>query len=312
MTSSQIQATWLHVSDFHIRAGDSYDQAVVLRALVASVKEFRERGRAPDLIFATGDVAHAGKATEYEIATTFFDALVEAAGLERRHLFVVPGNHDVDRELGIGLARTLETRELADTYFDPNLPKPHLTQKLRAFRQWHNNYFDGIRTMPDNSTCGPVEVIEVRGYRIGILPMNSALFCQDDNDHAKLCIGRRCLDKAIAALRGLDANLTLALVHHPLDWLSDIERANIKATLQESVDAILRGHLHETDVESVASANGRALHIAAGAAYQTRKWPNRAVYAAIGGEHLTIFPTRYEDQPREVWTIDPSLFPTSP
>src|SRR3954470_4832014 len=99
--------TWLHVSDFHFRAGDPYDRDVVLRALVRSVREFRERGRRPDLIFATGDVAHGGKRNEYEAATVFFDTLLAAAGVEKSQLHVIPGNHDVDRELGVGLARTL-------------------------------------------------------------------------------------------------------------------------------------------------------------------------------------------------------------
>jgi len=307
-----MKATWLHVSDFHIRAGDSYDRNVVLRALVASVKERRERGDAPDLIFATGDIAHSGKEAEYDLATAFFDDLIEAAGLERRYLFVIPGNHDVDRDLGVGLARTLETREQSDAYFDPRVPKIHLTQKLGAFRHWYNRYFEGIRELPADSTCGPVEVIEIRGYKIGVLPLNTALFCQDDNDHAKLCVGRRCLDTGITALHKLDAHFNVALLHHPLEWLSDIERANIKASLQENVDVLLRGHLHETDVESVVSANGAALHIAAGAAYQTRKWPNRAIYATLEDQRLRIFPIRYEDQPREVWTVDPSVFPSEP
>jgi hypothetical protein len=69
-----MQVTWLHVSDFHIRGGDSYDRDVVLRALVKSVQDFRERGRTPDLVFATGDIAQAGKAHEYDLATQFFDA----------------------------------------------------------------------------------------------------------------------------------------------------------------------------------------------------------------------------------------------
>jgi hypothetical protein len=74
----------------------------------------------------------------------------------------------------------------------------------------------------------------------------------------------------------------------------------------------LRGHLHETDVESVVGASGVALHVAAGAAYQSRRWPNRAFYATIEGDRLTVFPIRYEDQPREVWTVDPSLFSSEP
>jgi hypothetical protein len=78
-----MNVTWLHVSDFHFRGGDSYDRDVVLRALVQSVKRFRDAGRVPDVIFATGDVAYSGKAQEYALATEFFDDLLEAAGLKR-------------------------------------------------------------------------------------------------------------------------------------------------------------------------------------------------------------------------------------
>src|SRR4051794_14867048 len=96
---------WLHVSDFHFKSGDPYDRDVVLRALVRSVAEFRANGRQPDLIFATGDVAHGGQESEYQAATQFFDALCAAAGIHKQYLYVVPGNHDVDRALGIGLTR---------------------------------------------------------------------------------------------------------------------------------------------------------------------------------------------------------------
>ena len=303
---------WLHISDFHFRGGDPYDRDVVLRALVCAVRTYREQGRQPDLIFATGDIAQFGKAHEYAPASAFFDAILAAAGLERRQLFVVPGNHDVDRDQGIGLARTLGTREEADRYFAPALPKPHLTQKMSAFRDWYDDYFRGIRAMPADSSCGPVERIDVRGCGVAVLPVNSALFCIDDHDHAQLIVGRRCLDEAITALGAQDAALRVALIHHPLDWLSDIERSNIKLRLASEVDVILRGHLHENEVEGVQSAAGSVVHLAAGASYQTRQWPNRALYCTVDGPELRVFPIRYEDSPTEVWTVDPSLFPTAP
>ncbi|HEX2090993.1 MAG TPA: P-loop NTPase fold protein [Longimicrobiaceae bacterium] len=301
--------TWLHISDLHIRAGEPYDRDIVLRALIDSVKQFRQAGRAPDLIFATGDVVVSGEAAEYEIATEFFDALLGAAALDRRRLFVIPGNHDVNRRMGLGLARTLSSHEEADSYFSPTVPKPHLKQKLKAFTDWHDSYFAGIRQLPGDSTCGPVEVAEIRGCRIGVLPINSALFSQSDDDHSKLIIGRRPLEAATALLDEMDADLRVALVHHPLDWLSDIERPSIIAIIRENVDVMLRGHLHENDGESVVSAQSGFLYIAAGASYQTRRWLNRAYYATFEGEHLTLFPIRYEDQPRELWTTDPSVFP---
>lgn len=128
-----MKVSWLHVSDFHFKGGDPYDRDVVLRALVRSVREFREGGRQADLIFATGDVAFSGRKSEYEAATAFFDALLTAAAVDKQRLFVIPGNHDVDRDLGIGLARTLATREEADRYFSPSVPKMHLLQKQREF-----------------------------------------------------------------------------------------------------------------------------------------------------------------------------------
>jgi predicted phosphodiesterase len=306
-----VSVTWLHVSDFHIRAGDPYDRDVVLRALVQSVAEYRERGRKPDLIFATGDIAHAGKPAEYELATKFFDDLLAAAELDKRHLFVIPGYHDVDRDFGIGLARRLESREQADTYFRPDLPKPHLTLKLRAFLDWHNAYFKDIHVCPDGSTCA-VERIEVNGRRLGILLMNSALFCQGDDDHDKLWLGRRCLDSALEELKTVRGELNIALIHHPLEWLSTTEGSNIRSALESSIHVLLRGHLHETLVETVASVDGQVLHCAADAAYQSRKWPNRALFATLDGAQLTVYPIRYEDAPREIWTTDPSVFPREP
>jgi 3',5'-cyclic AMP phosphodiesterase CpdA len=56
--------TWLHVSDFHIRGGDTYDRDVVLRALVESAAQYVQRGRVADLTFATGDIAHSGQPAE--------------------------------------------------------------------------------------------------------------------------------------------------------------------------------------------------------------------------------------------------------
>jgi len=162
-----MEITWLHISDFRIRGGDPYDRDVVLRALVKSVADFCKRKRVPDLIFATGDIAYSGKADEYKLATKFFDDLPDGADQKKNRLFIIPGNHDADRNLGIGLARTLESREQSDAYFGPAVPKSHLTQKLGAFLQWHNRYFKDIRVMPETSTCGPFQVVEIRGHQVG-------------------------------------------------------------------------------------------------------------------------------------------------
>ncbi|MEI6846776.1 MAG: SUMF1/EgtB/PvdO family nonheme iron enzyme [Chlorobiaceae bacterium] len=300
--------TWLHVSDFHLSGGAPYDQTVILRSLVKSVRRFRNEGSAPDLIFATGDIAQSGKAEEYEQATRFFDELLAAAGLNRDRLFIVPGNHDVDRKKGKFLARTLASNNEADEFFDPAAPIPHLTLKLQAFSAWYNRYFKGFRTFPTNTTCSALEIVQVGKSKVAVLPLNSSLFCIDDHDNEQLFIGCRCLDKAKEQLEQ-EADLRVTLIHHPLDWLNSIERAKIKAALSKTVDLVLHGHYHETETESIVSANGGYLKLAAGAAYQKREWPNSAMYVTFDNHEVTIFPIRYADTPHEVWTLDSSVFP---
>lgn len=303
--------TWLHVSDFHIRGGDSYDRETVLEELVKSTKWFRENGRIADLIFASGDIAHSGKPDQYALASTFFDELLEAAGLDRRRLFVVPGNHDVDRDLSTDLSRTLSSQEESDNYFRPGRQKLHLKVKLQAFQRWFDGYFEGIRQFADDSSYGPVEAVEIRGFTLGILPINSCIFALDGFDREKLWIGRRSVRDAVKSLNQTNARLKLALLHHPFDWLHPEDRTPVKSELQEGVDVILRGHLHEPDAEFIQSPSGKALHIAAGATYQSSH-PKRAWYCTVSGAKIKCFPIRFEDTPKPVWVVDPSQFPREP
>jgi hypothetical protein len=215
--------------------------------------------------------------------------------------------------MGKGLARTLFSEHESIEFFGPNHPQYHFA-KFTAFSEWYNSYFKDVRAYTLRSTCQSPEALSIRGLRLGVLPINSALFCLDDHDQGKLWIGRRCLDATCTALDKLAPDLQIALLHHPLDWLHDEERGNIKTKLHATVDFVLRGHLHETEAEAVVTPTGGTLHIAAGAAYQTRQYPNRALFVRVdfdAGE-VRIFPIRYEDKPQEVWTVDPSLFPDGP
>ena len=306
--------TFLHISDIHLKGGDRYDQEVVLRALVESVGRFYDEGRRPDLVFMTGDIAYAGKPDQYALAADFFDDLLAAAHLDRSRLFVVPGNHDVDRDLAIDLVRTLDSREHAATFFNPALPKNHITQKQGAFVAWHDAYFTGVRTWPRTTTAGPLQHLKIGGESVAVLCLNSALFCLDDHDHDELFLGRRCLEGPLEELKAFPNALKIGVVHHPLDWLSHIERDNIETALHESLDMLLHGHLHSTRAHAETYSGGAGLlHLAAGAAYQTRQYSNAAHYGTVRGDgDLNLFPIRYEDAPKEIWTLDPSRFPTEP
>lgn len=303
---------WLHISDFHIKPKSSYDRDRVLGALCKSIKHVEERFGRLDFIIASGDIAFSGKADEYAEATRFLDRLLNAASLDKSRLFVVPGNHDVDRTQSIGLCRTLSTPQEADIYFDPCRQLSHIVLRQNAFAHWFDEYFRGLRSFPTSSTCSPPEIVKIREVAVSISLVNTACFSADEHDQGKLLIGRRCLEEALVASSPDDAELKLAVLHHPLSWLSPVESANIRSDLHDAFDLILSGHLHETDIEQVLGVTGDAIHLTAGAAYQGSEWPNTAMACSYLNGEVTVLPLQFVDRPRDIWTVDPAVFPNSP
>ena len=93
--------TWLHISDLHWRESEAYDANVVAQTLLRDLANRSEI--APclehiDFAFVTGDIAFAGKVGEYALAQRFLNDLRLTTRIRKDRLFVVPGNHDVDRD----------------------------------------------------------------------------------------------------------------------------------------------------------------------------------------------------------------------
>ena len=67
-------------------------------------------GHAPDLVFITGDIANKGQDKEFkEFYDQFFMPLLECLPIDRQgSIFIVPGNHDVDRNQ----ARAVQTKDV--------------------------------------------------------------------------------------------------------------------------------------------------------------------------------------------------------
>jgi DNA repair exonuclease SbcCD nuclease subunit len=97
-TNSSQTIAWLHLSDLHLSSPNDYNKQVVLDSLLHDIKESGSHyGLQPDLIIISGDIALTGRAEEYTYAQEFFDRLLRATDLTKDRLFIVPGNHDIDR-----------------------------------------------------------------------------------------------------------------------------------------------------------------------------------------------------------------------
>lgn len=314
---------WLHVSDFHFSEKYNVQGAgIVLESLLNTLRDMRRRGRGLDCIFITGDIANTGSESEYRMAEDYLGRLCEVAGVPRQLVLMVPGNHDVARSRGFGLSRTLFSYEEAQQFFQPSAERWHL-KKLEAFINFYDRFYKAGHEGPGEPrkaatglATAQAEIVRVRGVELGVLPLNTAWFAQADDDAGKLFIGEPLLRAGLARIQ--HAPLRLAMMHHPIADLSEVERRTIEQLLQEHFHFLLRGHLHDNEAGYISSAYKQTLSLAAGAAYQGRVvYQNRAMIVDLdldGASNVVRvrpYPIRYEMTGHDRWTLDTGVFPKS-
>ena len=140
---------YLHISDLHLtsldskNAVDAFNQDVVTHSIIKKVAELDGE---IDFIIITGDLARYGKAEEFDVAEVFCDKLLETAGLDKRRLFFVPGNHDLDRskiaERHIKRHYPFENQDEINEFFTDKDMFPVVMRKFSNFSDFAQKYLE--------------------------------------------------------------------------------------------------------------------------------------------------------------------------
>lgn len=302
---------FLHVSDLHLRPslGKKYDQGRVLDGLLALLE--REREQQPlDLIFVTGDLAQSGRAEEYVLVVELLERLMAATGVARERVFVVPGNHDVDRVVGRWLLRTLSGDEQAIEFFVDAKSREFHAKKLAAYAESMGALLGASRPLGLKVGAEAVEIVEVRGVRVAIASFSSAWFAQGDDDREKLWLGEANVNGALERIADEEASFAIALIHHPLRDLHPDDAARVEPLFERGFDALLRGHLHADKTRSLATQRGGYVELAAPAAYQGSQWANGCFIGEIraGARTISLRPFKFSAG-ADPWVLNPEVFP---
>ena len=311
--------TWLHLSDLHFRAEKeevahkdsvyAWDRDIVLKSLLADVRERIEQdGLQPNFIVVSGDIAFSGADKEYKLAAAFFDDLLKTTDLDKSRLFVVPGNHDVDRSaVSFGaeaIASSLVNRDAVNGILTSEADRQLLLRRLDGYVRFVTEYFDDLLPLDDRD-CSYVRSLDLAGRRIAILGLNSAWVANGgDADYGKLLLGERQVRVSVDAAKMAD--LRLAVMHHPFNWLKDFDGDACEPLLMGGCDFILHGHLHRTGVQSLSTPDAGAMVVAAGASYETREHHNAYNFVQLDAESRqgTVYLRMYSDQRGGFWTKD--------
>jgi len=318
--------TWLHLSDVHLGGPtEALWRGKALDALLDTVQRESQAGWQPDLVFFTGDLGFSGKPHEYfpvgsgddYCAQRLFDRVLGGAGLadvKKERLFIVPGNHDIDRDMArqitlpdgrahddwikgfVGLDGS-SYHDASDKFFRDRDCLKDLLQKFQEFQRFLDSYL-GQEFREDRPYL--VRTVKVKGITIGVLGLNTAWLAGADYETYEQLVGLLPLNLAIDDLSRSNVDLTFAVFHHPCEELNQHERYRVRQRLTMIADFVLCGHLDSPEFPNFQSAKSRRIpFIQVGPTYGGPRFPNRFYFARYDMKRnegwITFHPFRYSD-----------------
>ena len=271
--------SWLHISDFHFRAGgDKFSQEVSCDALVRDIPSRLSDEFPLQFIVATGDIAFSGQSSEYELASAFFASLLDNLGLDAERLCIVPGNHDVDRNSQVymyeGVQSRLTNQRDIDEFLGLEAERMQLMERQLAFREFRDRLLVDGQISETNEGLARIRHFDLGGFRICVLELNSAWLSGDKDRPGSLLVGERQIIGALTLAESYSPHLTVALTHHPTDWLADFDRIACTNRIIPQVDVFHSGHLHTHQAFIMLTPGSQCLHSAAGSSHETRHYRN--------------------------------------
>lgn len=241
----------LHLSDIHFRKGEvgtAMDPNAHLRSelLRDAVAQCESIGAAPDAILVSGDVAFAGDPDEYAYALVWLDDLCRRCGTTLSAVFVIPGNHDVVRNIASrpliqtihrdiknasagtldGLLRGLLSDQEASRL---------LYEAIGPYNTFASQFFCDL--LPPERTIAHRDLYLNDGSVLRMSGFNSAFVSSSADKAGDIFVDPACTQ--LVRERGVEH---LVMCHHPYGWLRQGDA--LRDFLNDVARVHLFGHEH--------------------------------------------------------------------
>jgi len=306
--------TWMHISDIHFEEEGGPHAASQERVKIAFLNDLPEVLGAddlvPDAVFVTGDIAQRAHTVEYDKALDFLTRLKDRLPERSAPIMVVPGNHDVQRDV---VARHQAEEDAAlkllisnDSIIDYLKSKKTQQDRERVFARLDNFFAFAAKCAPlgqppMNHRYFYTTELAHKGLKIGVAGLNSAWRCSSDQDPGRLILGVPQIDQALQDLAASD--LRLLLLHHPVEspWFVNEDQIYQRQQLAK-FDFILRGHEHDPHAVSLNQLHAApSYRFAAGALYTHERFPKSVNAVRLNLDHGSarlfywrLSPAKYE------------------
>ena len=237
---------WLHISDLHL--GSDGTATAMLRDEMP--RFLKEKGLRCNYVFCTGDIrtANANPNNFTDDMSEFLKKICAAVEVSVDMLFIIPGNHDINRDVP-GRADSIENAFWTkEKYYDAEqgTVKPDDMANIMAGEQDFKAFLAGVYS-PDRlahygNANAPHFTIETEHFNV--LHVDTTIAYTEGHESTDLVVGTKALYDVIKVLN--KTKPTVLLTHFPFDCLRQSEKKQLSTMLQHNgVRLWLSGHEHD-------------------------------------------------------------------
>ncbi len=270
---------FLHIADVHfgcecrngLRQADIAARNNYMKKLTDTILAIHRRKKL-DFILFTGDIAFSASAKEYVLAAQWLNKVLRDCNLDAQHLFVCPGNHDIDRG------------EAEDLQFPNNQAMANRFLQVEKLPKLSRRFSDYIKFCGDMG-FEPYKIGQEESFLVGLRDMgdyrivclNTAWFAINDEVRNDMWIGAG-FTEILSAQLSEQEKPTITMMHHPKTCWHEEECSNfdgtdnVYAAVCTFSDLVLTGHCHETSTELESAHN--ALIGGTGALFERKNYSN--------------------------------------
>jgi Predicted phosphohydrolases len=240
----------IHISDIHFDKNEPENQGLILSSFFKDLElKQNEMDYASTYCIISGDLVKVGASEKNysDFYQNFIVRLIKIVPIN--NIYCTPGNHDLNRnifESDLDEHQKVTTKEYVESEFNEFVKTPD-NILLKKFKPYEKFYSERLNSKNFN----------LYGYSEKFTPEISVFFINSSicsyggfdkiKDEGYLMIETSELNKWI---QENDGRKKILVMHHPIEHLTGFAQKEIKSMLNNGIDILINGHIHDQDIIS--------------------------------------------------------------
>lgn len=234
----------IHLSDIHFNKSEESNK--LIDNLIKDLEYMKSEVNKYDLLAITGDCIDKGKVGLFDEFSEKVNMILKTCEIKKNHrTIIVPGNHDVSQENMWFKSLKMSCKDNSNIYKTIEQDFSPIFKEFNECVEKFGSLSNGIG----------VKYFNCNGLILRAIFLNSSWSTLINKNYGELLIGQSQLDeiKREIGSRKKKYDLSIACIHHPLDWFTYNDRVKLQDFLYNTlkIDFLFHGHIHEASYDTV-------------------------------------------------------------